>query len=247
MKKFLLLQTRPEDEVSDDEYRAFLEYGKLTPEEVQRVRAEHNGIPEDINLDDYTAIIVGGSPFCASDPEEKKSKGQKIFEKSADAMLTHVIKEDKPFLGACYGVGAVTLHQGGVVSDKFKEDVGAIDITITEEGKKDAVLKDFPETFRAIVGHKEACDVAPQGATVLATGEKCPVQMMRLGENVYITQFHPELDVEGVRTRLEAYRHYGYCKPEEVEEIIARVAEEKDLHFAAKVLENFVDRYRDSQ
>lgn len=244
MKKFLLIQTRPEDEVSDDEYRTFLEYGKLDPKEVHRLRAEHNGIPADINLDDYAAVIFGGSPFCASDPQEKKSEEQKKFEQDAEKLLTQIIAEDKPFLGACYGVGPVTLHQGGVVSDKFKEDVGAIDITITNAGKSDPLLKDFPETFRAIVGHKESCEVVPKSATVLATGEKCPMQMMRIGKNVYITQFHPELDTLGVKVRLKAYRHYGYCEPEEVEEIVSRVAGEKDLNFAWKILENFVTRYR---
>ena len=69
MKKFLLLQTRPEDETSDDEYRAFLEHGGLLGNEVHRVRAENDGIPSDINLDDHAAVIIGGSPFCIITPE----------------------------------------------------------------------------------------------------------------------------------------------------------------------------------
>ena len=35
-----------------------------------------------------------------------------------------------------------------------------------------------------------------------------------MGEHVYATQFHPELDVEGLCPRIEVYRHHGYFDPE---------------------------------
>jgi len=41
----------------------------------------------------------------------------------------------------------------------------------------------------------------------------CPVQAFRLGSRVYATQFHPELDNDGLVTRIEVYRHYGYFEP----------------------------------
>ena len=41
------------------------------------------------------------------------------------------------------------------------------------------------------------------------------MQAFRLGRNVYATQFHPELDVAGLVTRIEVYRHFGYFEPHE--------------------------------
>ena len=39
-KPFVLLQSRPEDEASDNEYQAFLHFGGLTPTDLERVRIE---------------------------------------------------------------------------------------------------------------------------------------------------------------------------------------------------------------
>ena len=69
MKPFLLLATRSEDEAADDEYAGFLAAGGLLPEQLHRVRLEAAPMPS-IALDDYSGVIVGGSPFNASDPDE---------------------------------------------------------------------------------------------------------------------------------------------------------------------------------
>ena len=60
MRPFLILQLRPEDETSDNEYEAFLKYGQLEAGNTQRIRIEKGGIPP-LDLDDYSAVIVGGS------------------------------------------------------------------------------------------------------------------------------------------------------------------------------------------
>ena len=77
--RFLILQLRPEDETSDSEYAAILRYGRLAERETQRIRIEITGIPT-LALDDYAAIIVGGSPFDISTPEIDKSAVQKKIE-----------------------------------------------------------------------------------------------------------------------------------------------------------------------
>jgi len=76
------------------------------------------------------------------------------------------------------------------------------------------------------LGHKEAVTRLPRGATVLASSAACPVQAFRFGENVYATQFHPELDVEGLCLRIDVYRHHGYFDPPQAEVLMemARVA-----------------------
>ncbi len=38
---------------------------------------------------------------------------------------------------------------------------GGVDIQLTEEGEMDSLLYDLPKMFRALVGHKEACDETP--------------------------------------------------------------------------------------
>ncbi|TNF75268.1 MAG: glutamine amidotransferase, partial [Bacteroidetes bacterium] len=66
MKKLLVLQMRPEDATADSEFEAILRVGGLERSEVRRFRLEQE-IPR-VDLDDYAAIIAGGSPYDVSTP-----------------------------------------------------------------------------------------------------------------------------------------------------------------------------------
>jgi len=79
MKQFLILQLRPIDLASDNEFSAFLRYGGLTEHDVHRVRMENEGIPK-IDLEDYSGVILGGGPSNVSDDESVKYVYQKRFE-----------------------------------------------------------------------------------------------------------------------------------------------------------------------
>ena len=92
-----------------------------------------------------------------------------------------------------------------------------------------------------LCSHKEACDELPAGATLLLSGEACPVQMFRVGENVYATQFPPEGDSEGFTVRIQAYKHHGYFQPEESDTLIAAVNRQETL-YAREILRRFVER-----
>lgn len=241
MKPFLLLQSRPEDEASDNEYAGFLVATGLSMHQLERMRVEAAPLP-DIDLDRYSAIIIGGGPFNISDPDEKKSAIQKRVEADFARLLHRVIAQDFPLFGACYGVGTLGSILGGTISHKYGEVAGAVAISLTAEGKSDPLLADLPDTFHAVVGHKEACEALPPGAVHLASSPTCPIQMFRVKNNLYVTQFHPELDAEGLGVRLTIYKNAGYCPPEEYESIIASV-QSTDLSFAPQVLRNFIKRY----
>lgn len=243
MKPFLIIQLRPNDAASDGEFNAFLRYGGLNSNDVVRVRMDQGHLPE-INLEHYSAIIVGGGPWNVSDASEKKSSEQ-IAGEAWLAKLTHkIVEADFPFLGACYGFGALVENIGGRVSkEQYAEQVGPVTISLTDEAKDDPLFIDMAPNFRAVVGHKEACQNLPEDAVLLATGEACPYQMFRLGQHVYATQFHPELDAEGIAIRIDVYRHAGYFPPEDGEKIKQLFAQE-DLTEVTKLLKNFVQRYK---
>lgn len=243
MKPFILLQLRPEDEASDNEYHAFLRFGDLSEHELARMRIEHTGVPSDFTVDDYAGILVGGGPYNVSDPDVKKTNEQRVVEGSFKRLLDTVLASDTPFFGACYGIGITTAHCGGIVSKKHAEAVSAVDITLTEAGMTDPLLSDIPSSFRAFVGHKEACEQLPENAVLLASSSTCFAQMLRFGENVYATQFHPELDADGIATRIRVYKNHGYFPADEAEKLIERTKDE-DISNAHTILRNFVRRYR---
>ncbi len=241
-KPILILQLRPEDTTADSEYTCILKYGQLKAEDTRRLRIEKNGIPDDINLDDYAAIIVGGSPFDISTPENKKTGIQKKIEADFNRLLEQVVTRDFPFLGGCSGNGLLGTYLGTPITTKYRETVGCVTLDITEAGSKDKLLEGFPQKIDVLLGHKEACDATPEGATLLMTGSNCPVQMFRVGKNVYATQFHPEGDTEEFILRINTYANHGYFEPHEAEALKKEVSK-KSTPYAQAILRRFVDRY----
>ncbi|QRY41377.1 glutamine amidotransferase [Microbacterium hominis] len=241
MRPFLLLATRAEDLPADEEYALFLRFTGLSANELVRVRMEAGPLGE-IDLDEYSGVFVGGGPFNASDPIEKKSPVQRRVEAEIARLLDEVVARDFPFFGACYGVGTVGAHQGAVIDGTYREPISVIEVQKTDAGRDDPLLAALPDGFTAFVGHKEAISRLPESATLLVRGEACPVQMFRVGRNVYATQFHPECDVKGISTRIRAYAGYGYFAPGELDLTLAAVRRLPVVHTGA-LLRAFVERY----
>ncbi|MDO5746848.1 MAG: glutamine amidotransferase [Actinomycetaceae bacterium] len=243
MKPFVLLASRPQTEIADDEYQSFLRLGNLEPEQLIRIRLDEYPLSEfDIDLDAISGFMVGGSPFSASTPADEKTALQHRVEKDLFELLDTLVPMDFPFLGACYGVGTLGVHQAAIINSTYSEEISAPTISLTEEGKKDPLLEGCPTEFDAYVGHKEACYRLPEHAVLLATSSRCPVQMFRIGRNMYGTQFHPELDWQSLVKRINAYQYAGYYPAEEKERIIdgCRGA---DVSAANTIIKKFVQRY----
>jgi GMP synthase (glutamine-hydrolysing) len=241
MKKLLILQMRPEDATADSEFEAILRVGQLKRDQVRRIRLEQE-TPE-VDLDEYAAAIAGGSPFDVSTPEAEKSKVQKDIEAFYKNLFDRMIPADFPFLGCCSGNGLLGQYCETPISGRYSEPIGAVKITTTEAGRKDRLLSGLPEAFDALAGHKEACDQVPPGAVLLASSDTCPVQMFRIGKNIYATQFHPEADSQEFILRIKTYKDYGYFAPEEADGLIAAVSQ-TDTPVAREILRRFIAFYK---
>ena len=241
MKPFLLLGIRAEDAAADNECDSFLSLSGLGEGELRRVRLEQHALGR-VDLADWSGIMLGGGPFNYTDPEELKTPVQRRVEADLSGLLDRVVSADFPFLGACYGIGALGRQQGAVIGRRFAEPVGTVEITLTPPGRRDPLLGELPATFTAFTGHKEAVSQLPGQAVLLASSAACPVQAFRVGANVYATQFHPELDVAGLCTRIEVYKHAGYFNPDQADEIKAQAARSQ-ITWPPEILRGFVRRY----
>ena len=244
MKPFLLLSTRPEDRAADEEYASFLRCTGLSREQLHRIRVEAAPLAR-LDLDDWSGIFLGGGPFNSSDPLEEKTAVQRRVEADLSALLDEVVDRDFPFFGACYGIGTLGVHQGGVVDGTHGEPVSAVEVSLTDDGRNDPVLAGMPDRFAAFVGHKEACRILPPSAVLLAGSPTCPVQMFRLRTNLYATQFHPELDVPGIVARVRVYQHAGYFPPAELDALVDTLTRAVVTE-PGRMLANFVERYRET-
>lgn len=232
---------RPEDVAADSEFEAFLRVGAIPETNVERIRVERHTETR-IDLNQYCAIIAGGSPFDVSKEEQLKDRVQKGVEDFFHHLFDQVIESDFPFLGACSGNGLLGQYCGTPISQKYSEDIGSTMVTMTEEGRKDPLLKGLPDQFEAMVGHKEACDKVPTGATLLLSSAQCPVQMFRIKENIYATQFHPEADAHEFIIRVKTYMYSGYFAPERAGELIGEI-QKINTPEPKKILQRFIARY----
>jgi GMP synthase (glutamine-hydrolysing) len=241
VKPILLLSIRADDAAADNEYESFLTLAGLEEDELRRVRLEQRALGN-VDLRDWSGIWVGGGPFNYTEPDEKKSPVQRRVEADLNRLLDTVVEADFPFLGACYGVGALGSHQGGVIDRRYAEPVGTVRVTLTAAGRSDPLLGEMPGEFEAFTGHKEAVSELPGHAVLLASSAACPVQAFRVGANGYATQFHPELDAAGISTRVDVYKHAGYFHPSEAEKIKA-LAWRSEVSHPPAILRAFVRRY----
>jgi GMP synthase (glutamine-hydrolysing) len=195
-----------------------------------------------IDIADWSGIILGGGPYNVSDPPELKSATQRRVESELLPLIGRIVDQDFPFLGCCYGVGTLGSVIGATVDRTYPEPVGGMPITVTAAGRDDPLFVETPDTFDAYGGHKEAATTLPSDVVCLATSADCPVQAFRVSDNVYATQFHPELDLRGINTRIDVYKNHGYFAPESAESLKAE-ALQWNVQYPGTILRRFVEKY----
>lgn len=239
---FLLLSIRAEDAAADDEYSAMMRFAGLDERGMRRIRLTHQPLGP-IDLAEWSGIILGGGPYNVSDAEESKSPTQRRVESELLPLIGHLVDRDFPFLGCCYGVGTLGSVVGAAVGRTYSEPVGVVGgITLTPAGRDDPLFDGLPDVFDAYGGHKEAASSLPACVVRLAYSASCPVQAFRVGDNVYATQFHPELDAEGICTRIDAYKNHGYFAPETAESL-KEASRQINIEHPPVVLRSFAARY----
>jgi GMP synthase (glutamine-hydrolysing) len=237
-RPFLLLSVRAEDAAADDEYAAMMRFSGLDERSLPRIRMDREPLGS-VDLDDWSGIVLGGGPYNVSDPLADQSPEQRRVESELLALLDAIVARDFPFLGCCYGIGMLGAQSGATVDRTYAEPIGSVPVSLTAAGHADPLLAGLPDVFEAFVGHKEAIRTLQSDAVVLASSPDCPVQAFRVGRHVYATQFHPELDVAGICTRIDVYKHYGYFVPEAADALKDSVRRSHVTHPPA-ILRNFV-------
>ena len=155
-------------------------------------------VPVD-RLDEYEGIIVLGGPMNVY--EEDKYP----FLKDEDILLKKAIEKDMPVLGICLGAQLLAKAMGAKVTRGQKKEIGWYELNITEEGKRDRIFKEFPETMTVFQWHGDTFEI-PHGASWLASSALFPHQAFRIKNNIYGLQFHLEVTEEMIREWVDEYK-----------------------------------------
>src|ERR1700716_2083543 len=93
---FLLLSVRAEDAAADDEYAGMMRFAGLEASGLHRIRLTHRALGE-IDLADWSGIILGGGPYNVSDAADSKSQTQRRVESELLLLIGPIADRDVPF------------------------------------------------------------------------------------------------------------------------------------------------------
>lgn len=199
-KRYVLIQARESDEeVGPEEHASFAQNLGVAVEAIEAVSAIADPLDIEAVLDRCDAVLVGGSGrFGVNDPAPWMHR---FFD-----FLGGVAARDFPMFASCFGFQGLCMAYGAPVrKDPDAAEVGTYTLAVTDEGQKDPLFIQLPRSFPAQLGHKDRAFELPADAVWLARSERCPYQAMRLGQRVYATQFHPELDAQANKRRFLQY------------------------------------------
>lgn len=159
------------------------QYGQLIARRVRDLNVYSEIVPCDISADEIremnaSALILSGGPAS-------------VYAEDAPSIDPAIFDLGLPVLGFCYGhqITAVTL--GGKVGHSEVGEYGRATITRTAGAK---LFNSTPMEQTVWMSHRDAVSEVPEGFTVTASTDVCPVAAMEcLERKIFTTQFHPEV------------------------------------------------------
>ncbi len=151
--------------------------------------------------------------------------------------LREALEAGHPTLGVCFGHQILAYAAGGTVADHPQgQELGSVEITLTEEGKKDPLFTGLPETFPVHVNHAQTVQSLPPGAQLLAYNDFEATHAFRI-RNATGVQFHPEYTADIMRAQIRAQKEPIEKSGRQVQTLLEKVTEQD---YGKIILENFI-------
>ena len=146
------------------------------------------------SIENLGALIVLGGPNSANDTDLNMQKELDLIRK--------VVYAEIPYLGICLGLQTIVKAMGGRVVNCETKEIGFRDqnnkyykIDLTPQGRRDGLFKNLPDSFTVFQLHGETVTLSSE-MTLLASGDICKNQIVKIGSNAYGIQCHFELNGE---------------------------------------------------
>ncbi|WP_328998966.1 type 1 glutamine amidotransferase [Kribbella sp. NBC_00709] len=188
-----------------------------------------DGEPVPTSVDGHAALIMLGGGMLPDEDERSPWL-------PAERALLRNAHDRVPVLGICLG-GQLLAHTfGGEVQGKYGlPEKGVTSLTVLPAAADDPLLADLPSTVWAVESHQDQITRLPDDAVLLMSSERCPNQMLRVGDRSWGVQFHPEVAADRVRRwNPERLRAMGF-DPDALVADAERYAEELDKTWSAVV------------
>lgn len=232
----LLLQIRYDKETMLEEFYEFVQYSGLREEQFTVLYALQNHSFDPQIIEQYDALFIGGSSDVSV-----LSQSENLFTKSCNHMLMRCYDQNIPVLASCFGIQMATACFGGEICLSQHEELGIYPISLTQAAKNDPLMKDLPDPFWAVVGHRECGIILPKNAELLCFSKECPIHAFKfINKPFYCFQFHPEMNLTDLIARVIRYQERFQEDEEQINEMIKK--SRHVTHQANKIVSHFVDR-----
>ena len=156
--------------------------------------------PYDAAVSDADLAGVEGAIFTGSGVDWSTDAPQAA---PLRAMMERVFAAGIPSYGSCNGMQLAASVLGGAVgaSPNGREDGLALDIRLTDAGRRHPFLAGRADGFAAPCVHRDEVQRLPEGAVLLAGNAHSPVQAFayeRGGVRFWGVQYHPEITPTGI-------------------------------------------------
>lgn len=170
-------------------------------ENQHRITISHLYLGEPMPLpDSFDWLIVMGGPMSVGDEAEYPwLRAEKQF-------IRKMIDARKTVLGVCLGAQLIASALGSPVYPNRKKEIGWFRISLTEDGRTNALTKSLPSEMMVLHWHGDTFDL-PEGALHLTQTNICKNQAFLFKERVLGLQFHFEATPETLRMMIENCRH----------------------------------------
>ncbi len=171
------------------------------------------GRPEEL-MTPYRGVILGGSGDFDFDGSRTKDDPARdasyVLLEQLRPLFFYIFTHDVPTLGICFGHQILGAFAGVVVhSDSKQKKIKSHEVLLCEEACNSPLFNDVPQTFKAQYVHKDVLSSVPKGAVLLVEGgDSCCISALRYKNNIYSTQFHPELNLSDLAERTELFPGY---------------------------------------
>jgi GMP synthase (glutamine-hydrolysing) len=139
-------------------------------------------------------VIMGGSMSVYEEQKHPWLANEKQFIKQA-------IESVKAVMGICLGAQLIASALGARVYKHTHKEIGWFPVTLTPEGIKSEMFKDWPARFPALQWHGDTFDL-PANAIKTASSEGCANQAFVFGLRTLAIQFHIESTAQSVERLL---------------------------------------------
>lgn len=117
---------------------------------------------------------------------------QSAYGEGAPSIDDSIFELGIPILGICYGAQLMAYRLGGNIESAPTSEYGRTEIIVDN---KDGILADADDTTIVWMSHTDYISRPPEGFTITAHTDNCPVAgMENIEKGFYAVQFHPEVN-----------------------------------------------------